>query len=539
MFRKNDPYTFKRLCNLVVGSTLVGTVAYEYQVTAYDDLLMADAASVVKPKTRQYIVNVTQRIIITNKAGMTVSPVAASAYVDYPVLINTYLQIDKPPAGVAMQLLDYSPQTVNTVVQSSGSSGISSGQGQSSSVTNTVGSTTSQTNSFGVSVTVSETPSATANYEHSETQTSERSRANTSDSSTNSSADASSSAAMSVKDWGGYAFLNPETTAVTWIFGQEFPWSATECRLTDNTQGGPDASQVRVIIPSTMSSRLWDGVSLYPPSQLSMFGINFVMKGQWLVTVDNGTPSSITVDSSIALFTASHTAIPAPTTGDPTTLIGAAFMDPKPALLDVGNDLSATLDLAIMSLHPLGFQGQPGIVGFIPDKFTVLPASGANKGPISFEIFAASNTLLVKDTSAYPSSSDEAGFTATDTSLNAAFTANCTTLQITAFFKVTDVVSDYMLHMKHWKAGNAPLTLTFVFNDDPSSAMTKSVDDLEAEGGENNLLSIALRNQDYASIDYHDFLQLGLNSVQISIELVGTDYADNGYQIRALSIEKA
>ena len=83
--------------------------------------------------------------------------------------------------------------------------------------------------------------------------------------------------------------------------------------------------------------------------------------------------------------------------------------------------------------------------------------------------------------------------------------------------------------------------LTILINDDitattPNNKIVKYVDALEAEGGENNLLSIALRNQGYGTVDYHDYLQLGMNKFQITITPMGKDC---GYQIRAISIEKS
>ena len=59
------------------------------------------------------------------------------------------------------------------------------------------------------------------------------------------------------------------------------------------------------------------------------------------------------------------------------------------------------------------------------------------------------------------------------------------------------------------------------------------MNDLEAEGGEDNLMKISLRSLDMASISYHDYLQLGLNSVSITMTPMGGDCI---YQMRAVSI---
>jgi hypothetical protein len=76
-----------------------------------------------------------------------------------------------------------------------------------------------------------------------------------------------------------------------------------------------------------------------------------------------------------------------------------------------------------------------------------------------------------------------------------------------------------------------------LINNIEGNTIIKYVDALEAEGGENNLLSISLRDQNFGSIDFYDYLQLGLNSVQVTIEAI-TPNADCCYEIRAISIEQ-
>jgi hypothetical protein len=128
---------------------------------------------------------------------------------------------------------------------------------------------------------------------------------------------------------------------------------------------------------------------------------------------------------------------------------------------------------------------------------------------------------------------------ASETSLIAGFAPNCTKLEMTLNFKVIDSISNFNFYMKHWKTGTNGVLLTLVINNDPDLTLTQYIDDLEAEGGENNLTTIALRNQNFTSVDYHDYLQLGLNSIQITIEPIGEAYVDNcGYQLRAISIER-
>ena len=553
MFKKKDPYSFTKFCTLLNGTDPIGSIFFEYQVTSYDDVQLEDFTSIQKSQNRKFLLHCTQRINIFNPSGMVLSPEKKlDSYDNYPVMINTSISIGPSTSGWDFRLLDYSPQTVNTKIQSSGTSGDSTGQTRGSSTNSTVGSSTSQTNSYGVSVSVgaadmgdfiSVSGSVSSNYEHSSTNSYDQSHSIGSDSSSSKSNETSNSAAMSIKDWGAYALINPVNKNPSWTFGQEYPWDAIDCRRT-NGAPNPDTknknanNQVNIVIPSAMSLRLYDGVSLYPPSQLSMFGVNFVMKAFWLVTIENGTPDEVTIDHVINYFSGSH--ILTGSTGPV-----SVYMDKQPSILNVSSDesLSTTINLALMALDPLGLQNKAAIIGFIPNKFIIQPTPAtATAAAIPFKIISASNNLMIKDTTTYPSLSASgagAGFTPSETALTATFSASCTALQMTLYFKVIDTVNDYTLFMKHWNTGAMGVMLTLVINGNTANPITKYVDALEAEGGENNLLSIVLRNQNYASIDYHDYLQLGLNSIQITIQPIGGQFvADCGYQLRAISIEK-
>jgi hypothetical protein len=462
-------------------------------------------------------------------------------------MINADIAINSA-SGLDFELLNYSPQTVNTKVQSSGTQGSSTGATSGSSASSTIGSSTAQTNSYGSSVSaglsgmgdaISPSVSATANYEHSSTVTHEQSATVGTEQSHTKSDDLSNSASMSIKDWGAYSLVNPTNKNPSWTFGQEYPWDVIQCRRTNgNVKGG--SNQKEIVIPTEMIVRLYDGVSLYPPSSLSMFGLNFVMKACWLITLDDDSPAQIEIDHTVNYFAGSHVL----TVGNPSVI--AVFMDPTPVILNDdgdGNSAKTTLDLDLMALDPLGAQAKAAIIGFIPSKFIVEPAPEKNgTAPVPFQIVSTTNDLMIVDTTDYSAitpADDSAGFAASETAMTANFGPTITALQITMYFKVIDLVDDYTLFMKHWKTGATGVSLTLVINGDTNSAITKYVDSLEAEGGEKNLLSVRLRNQDYASIDYHDYLQLGLNSIQVTLKPIGGAFVEgDGYQLRAVSVEK-
>ena len=196
-----------------------------------------------------------------------------------------------------------------------------------------------------------------------------------------------------------------------------------------------------------------------------------------------------------------------------------------------------------MGLDPLGVNSSSAIVGFLPVKFippaTITPPATSATLPLKFKTIAATNDLMIQNATDYGSLTTS-GFSVSQASL----TANWSSTQnipytLVMYFKVIDSVSEYTLNIKHWTTQATGVQLTIVINEDTSNTIIKYVTALEGEGGDNNLLSIALRDLDFASIDYHDYLQLGLNSISIKMEPINDNWSsDCGYQIRAVSISQ-
>ena len=472
MFKKTDPNTYTKYCSLINGKNqeVIGTLALEYQVVLYEDVQSYSAASVSKPQSQHFVLNCTQRINIYNSSSQNLTPTTGlTAYDNYPAMLNTSMYLVQA-GGMKYKLLEYSPETINTVVETSASAGDESGVSTGNSHSQTSGSTISQTNTYGTSVTVGETNSgATASYEHSSTVAKEHSRTNETNSSNNRSANSARSASMSIKDWGAYALINPITQKPIWTFGQESPWDAIECKDSTGALYAGNTDQVQLVIPNSMLVNLYGGtstgVTLNPPSELSRFGINFVMKASWIVAVSNDVSDEITIDHVINYFSASHTL-----TSSGSSNIVSVYIDQNPNVLQVGSDesLSTTINLNFMALDPLGLRSNAAIVGFIPSKFITLPVPASSSSalavfkvfsststssgvPVPFKIISSTNDLMMQDTTTYPADCDAgAGFTASQTSLTANFAENCTSLQATAYFKVIDSVTTYMLYMKHY-----------------------------------------------------------------------------------------
>src|ERR1700758_4139661 len=157
MFRKQDPYSYTQyqtLYNNVGGTpTPIGLIALEYQVALYNDVQVLNEGSVTQSNTQQFILKCTQRILLQN-AATSLSPLetkkSEEEYTDYPVLFKAGIGIST--AGPTLELLDYSPHTVNTSVQQSTSHADGSQSGTGTSTSNTTGTWNSQSSTYGVTV---------------------------------------------------------------------------------------------------------------------------------------------------------------------------------------------------------------------------------------------------------------------------------------------------------------------------------------------------------------------------------------------------
>ena len=523
---------------------IIGRFSVEYHAVHYDDVQLSagQIEGVPSDRERKYVLTCSTRIIIYNPDGVLVSPSKQEKiYNNYPILLNMSSSItDSDRNFLNLRLIDYFPKTINTQVQTSGTAGTSSGAVQSSSMSNTVGSSTSETNSFSVSASgFGEAFSMSATMDHSTTSTHEHSVTKGSESSRNSGVEASNSASMSIKDWGAYGLVNPKTAFPIWNFGQEYPWNVFESATTNGATNKHNENQVLLNVPATMLARLTDGgTMLYPPSQLSSYGINFATKVQWLVSIPAGQPPMATFDHYLNYFTASHGFASDQSTKPDDSSRVEVFMDLNPTILGSGDGtMSLTLDLGILALAPVSVKGA-AIVGFVPNKFTTLPLpQSGSQLPQKFLSYASANDLIVFDTTQYAGSlTNGTGFSVGLGGMTASLNTGCSQLNFRALFKVIDTIHEYSLFLKHWKIGEKGLKLSLTINNDISNVIVRYIDDLESEGGSNNTTVISLRNLDFSSLDYHDYLNLGLNSIDFVLtSLDGSPVSQ--YGLRALSIE--
>jgi hypothetical protein len=541
MFSSKDPYTLTSYRNLTKGGVIVGILATRYEAHVFNDVQLSAALSPQKPVNQQFKVTCTQRICITGSLGPPPIYDSTSAApnitdVNYPVILKAFMLLEQSDV-VTLELLEYSPQTVNASVQQSQSGGATNATNTSTSTTN--GSSFSQSNTYGASASVS-AQGLSVTVDASETSTREKSVSRTGETGASRSAEHSDAESMSVKEWGAYASFDYATNSPVWTFGQEFPWNALQSRTSGTTPEPTFTdwtadSRTNVQISQAMQANLFDGITLRQPSDLSTYGFNFVCKAIWRVYADSSVAQSttITVDHPLYLYFADH------------FLIGttpAVFMDAAGTQLqaegapDLNNAI--TFDLNLLALDPVGVNNDAAAMGFIPSRFIPTGAAGEDL-PLNFKILSRTNDLMITDSTAY-ASGDFTGFSPGNNCLVVGWPHQQKPFELSLFFKVIDLVEEYTLNLKHWileGEGGGGVKLTFTINGDTDNQLVRYVQELEGSGGENNMLSIALRDLDFSSINYHDFLVLGLNSITMKIEPANA-YWTSQYQLRAVSVMK-
>lgn len=565
MLNSRDLYTYSDVANIMATNTTqsgskqsgssastgtqIGVTMISLEIRRYRDLKNLTTTPLA------YQILYTQRIVIPNSSAYQPGGQSSNSFSSYPAILQNTINIESPPSSEEFHIVSYFPKTLNSAVSTS--SNDSSNSQASATLTHTSGSSTSQSNSFGASGSlgllgdmmtggISSEFDTTTGHQHFESKSNINEMSNGSQHSSGDS--------MTIKDWSCNSYLDVNGQTLSWVWGQEYPWNVIKYAYDKGSQN--------ITLPNFVASLLQDPVTgqALPPSDLSRFGLDFTMKASWIVKPPKG-ETKLVVNNTINYCTASHNTNGNTKPNNASSNI-TATISPE---LTAANKITI-IDMCSYGLDPLTGKKSSAIVGFIPKRFLIKPAPVTVNGskitpPIPFKIISASNNLVINDTTTYlntpwTTADKGAGFSPSETSLTAAFTQNCTKLEMTVKFKIIDTTDNYVLYMKHWKAGGANtagVKLTISINppttpntnppttpntNPPTTPIVKYVDAMEAEGGDNNLLSVSLRNLDYGSIDFHDFLQLGQNTLSITIQPIDNDYQGCSYKIRAISIER-
>lgn len=496
MLKLRDLYTQISTYDIDVGEK-VGTTIIQYEVHAYTDLRNLTC-------TKSYVVTCAQRFVVPNDTFRMKIPLSTvTSFTGYPAALSASISIAASSSDSIENLLliDYTPRTLNSAVNTNQSTAASSSSSNSQQYTS--GSSTSQTNSHSWSVSggfFGDAPTGSIGYSKDHSKTKESSTSQSTGSSVETGDQFSNSDSMSIKDWGCYASVDADYQSPTWVWGQEYPWNVLQFR---------NPSSDAIVLPTFVQSRLYDGTQLYPPSDLSMFGFDVVARAAWLLTPS---PGSAVAETFVFTHKIQYTAGTHKLVGDPGSYTLQANLNTYPQTQTITSD---TLDLPVLALDPIrGQDTSAALVGFVPNQFDVAPtASGGN-----FQITAEANNLLVRGS----------GFTGIMTTN---FTTGTVTLTIS--FKIIDSMSTISLSMKHWMTTSTAVQIGLVINGD--TTLSRFFDSPEGGTGGDNVTVITLRNRDFTSVDYCDYLQKGLNQIVVTITPV-TASATNGYELMALAV---
>ncbi|WP_316015730.1 hypothetical protein [Roseobacter sp. HKCCA0434] len=500
IIRDDDLYTQTVTQPLTIDGRSVGSTTIQYVARRYVDLRNLGAKA-------GYVLTFTQRFFIPNTAPFDPGTTTSQIFSNYPALVTNTISLDDPDNLIeTLILVDYAPQTVNAAVTSNESAGSSSSM--SNSIQHSAGSSLAQTNSYTSSVGFTRSmkpslPSRNINKSQSNSSTRQASASVTNGQQEQSGTQFSDGSSMSIKDWGSYVQLDTATcTMPTWIFSQEYPWNLIDYRTVDGSG--------ELVLPQYVIDRLWDGEVVNPPSELSLFGINFVCKAGWLIELADGVldTSSLAFNHALKLTVATHKV------DNDGTFSASINAYADPASIQIG-----TLDLPRLALDPLSAADGPSLIGFVPGQFLIAPRSDGTQCAITAE----DNTSLATATGF--TSVSRSGFMATD------FTAGATQLAIS--FKLDESASDIGLSFKHWVAGNGGVTLSVAVNG--SEPIIRYFDAKEAGSGGENVTTIPLRVKDFSSLDYCDLLTYGLNDISVTLMPDATD-GPSSYNLMALAI---
>lgn len=458
-------------------------------------------------KIVSYNVMCTHRITLTNPSRYDLVPLKIADYNSYPAMIS--IETEPEFENNDLKIIDYAPRTLNTTVMTS----TSQSDGTNNSYTNqhTSGSSTSQTNSYETNLGIGffgDMATGNAGFGYGQSNTRSFDNSNSVGSEKGTSRSSSSDSSMSIMDWGSYATLDAQRIKPKWIWGQEYPWDVIRFRCCPSSN--------EVVIPQFIKNRLFDlsckPPVVFPPSHLSLFGLDFSMAATWNMSLGNTIKGhSIKFKHIFKLLTASH-GIKDDSDG---AKVGYARLGMSPSQLPFE---SPCLDLTLLGLDPIASEhpGPCSVIGFNSTEFLIEPDNGCD-----FKTISTDNNLQVTGN----------GFDKEMATSNKIENA-----KLIVQFKIIDDAQEYSLFFKHWKLNSAGHTLKICINNNTNSILLRHVDDYEGTGGANNMLELSLRNKDYSSIDYHDYLVLGLNTITIDIYPSSSEDEISSYQLRALSL---
>lgn len=517
-----DFFTKEEEYDILDGQKKIGV-----DIVTYKFLKLRDPKNLTTSNT--YSVTVKHRVLLEGSSWESGGSYQTNGFNDYPIMLSIQSGIKELSSdGADIKLTKLFPKTLNATVEQSSNQSTGSSATQNNQTTS--GSSMSNVNTFGIQISAGffgELPVGSIGLDYSHSWDHTTSQSASVGHSQSSNAQASSGNEMSVKDWSAYSSVDNfgQTSdefvgeVVKWNWGQTYPWN-----IFKFSEVGSGSS---IVLPEDVIARLLyygktdddkDKNILLPPSDLSLFGLDFTMIAEWEITFPEDITSieTLVFRHNIDVLQGSHSKV------DPGSGEGKASLEATLEALDKNTfTQEEPVDIGAYALAPmLNNQRNGTSIGFKSHLFD-LPPTGVDT---KYKILARTNDLLATGK----------GFQKV---MNAAFeegyAGKGATVDIS--FKVADLQTPYALILHHWRGNNSGnIVLTCLINDDWKIIV--NVDEVEGDGASNNLDQLDLRNFNLKSANFHDYLVLGMNKVNITITPADKTVASD-YTLSALAIE--
>lgn len=428
-----------------------------------------------------YYVLAKQRIIIPNNNTPSLGAVSVQNYNNYPAILNNKITLDVNN-NAKVKIHDLFPKTLNSNVNISSSS--HDGDSRTQIQQHTSGSSTNNINTFGVNVgggMMLGMPMFNIGLSYSHTWGHSYNKQNSSGSNTTHQSDSNFGNSMSVKDWSSYSKLGNNNKEVSWVWGQTYPWDVLNYNYAQESND--------INLPQFIQNRMLTSNSVLPPSELSLYGLDFTTQASWFVEFEGDIVEDeiLSLSHEIECYTASH--------GLLSSRVSASLDNSSQA--KTCNFSSKPLNMSRYSLAPVDVYNADGAsIVFKNDEFTYRPETEAD----NFKIMSANNELEVCGS----------GFMET---MKSSLKNNA---KIEIYFKVDNNISNYDLFIMHWlKDNKTPCNINWTINDKyKGSSVVNAISDLN---GEDNMTKISLRNNNYSLLNSFDYLVMGLNKIELEI----------------------
>ena len=456
------------------GGTSFGESVVECEIYRYTSASNLDLK-------KGYYVLAKQRIIIPNDNTPGLGAVSVQNYDNYPAILNNKITLDVNN-NAKVKIHDLFPKTLNSNISISSSS--HNGDSRTQIQQHTSGSSINNINTFGVNVSggvMLGLPVFNIGLSYSHTWGNSYNKQNSIGLNTTHQSDSNFGNNMSVKDWSSYSKLGNNNKEVSWVWGQTYPWDVLNYNYA---REGNDIN-----LPQFIQNRMLTSNSVLPPSELSLYGLDFTTQASWFVEFEDDIVEDevLSLSHEIECYTASH--------GFLSSRVSASLDDSSQA--KACQFSSEPLNMSRYSLAPVEVYNADGAsIVFKNDKFTYKPEAEAD----DFKIISANNELELSGS----------GFMET---MKSSLKNNA---KIDIYFKVDSNGSNYDLFIMHWvKDNKTPCNINWTINDKyKGSSVVNAISDIN---GEDNMTKISLRNNNYSLLNSFDYLVMGLNKIELEI----------------------